>query len=320
MAKHEGKQFSKNDAALLEMAEWLDQQIKALPEGPKDSALPNSVICMLAWGHKFISKMLSVTFKSLMADGNLPSLCAAKKVVLYIQTDNAGKGMIELAPIVEEMKALGIHFKLLFCPTPYWRRMTINCSIGWSDWERALDLLTQGTSTRISIIPIPTLSTIKSSSEVLRLTAKTEIILGPGYSVDENVFRPTLANYESDDSISVPCADLAALTLNALHMSCYPFVVNNRPVPYAFPRSHSLIWEGQDAAYINCPHMNAYWLSAKTLKKLPADRYYISLDSEMDLMCADQDFYIPQAEDKLFMQQLVEQSRYQLNDTWSLPP
>lgn len=316
IAKRDSKQVCKNDAALLEMAEWLEDQFSnARPTVKLDR--PGVVISMLVWGEKFINKMLTVNFKSMMAENNLPALAKKYAPVFHIQTDESGRNVIENAPVVGEMKALGAQFEYAILPDSllskndeqllYWL-VGMGASAGLS-YARKL-----GAAFHHSYPDV--IYNTEFFSEIVRLSEKHAVVIAPGFSLDECIFMPLVAKYESDGNISIPCDELASLTLNSLHMSCFTNIVNNRPVTFAFPRNHSLIWEGTDSAYLHCPHMNSYWLSARTLQNLPDDRFYMSLDSEMDLICEGENFYVPQAEDKLFMQQIVEQSHYAINDTW----
>jgi len=124
---------------------------------------------------------------------------------------------------------------------------------------------------------------------------------------------PSLKPYENDDIISVPSSDLVALELNAIHMAQWPGIVNNRPGSWCYPQNHNIIWETHNTVYLNCPHLNAWWLSKDVIAKAP-QRFYISLDSELDFLCEGNDFYIPQVTDSLYLVEFSNQGKQKVED------
>ena len=98
-------------------------------------------------------------------------------------------------------------------------------------------------------------------------------------------------------------------------MCHWPTLVNNRPAMWCYPQHHYLMWESQDFVHFNCPHLNAIWLSPETIAKVP-QRFYISLDSELDFMCEGEDYYIPQDVDDLYLVEFSNQGKQKVEDMY----
>jgi hypothetical protein len=129
------------------------------------------------------------------------------------------------------------------------------------------------------------------------------------------VLLPSIKPYETEECISIPSPDLVALGLNAIHMCHWPTIVNNRPGNWVYPQTHSLIWETHQYVHYNCPHLNAYWLSADVIAQSP-QRFYISLDSELDFLCEGENYYIPQENDDLYLMEFSNQGKQKVEDLY----
>ena len=138
-------------------------------------------------------------------------------------------------------------------------------------------------------------------------------ILSPAHRTDESIMLPAAKKYEDKDCISIPSADLVALGLNAVHMCHWPTIVNNRPAAWVYPQTHSLVWETNEFMHFNCPHLNALWLAPEIIEKVP-ERFYISLDSELDFLCEGENFYIPQETDDLYLVEFSNQGKQKVED------
>lgn len=115
--------------------------------------------------------------------------------------------------------------------------------------------------------------------------------------------------------LSIPSPDLLAHHMNCLHLAAWSYLVNNRQYAWSYPQNHVLIWESPNSITINSPHLNALWLDFSVIKDLPA-RFYWTLDSEMDLICKGEDFYIPQECDDLYQAELSPPDRQAIADTY----
>lgn len=310
-----GRQPSKHDSSILAMMEWLDIEIDALrPQfsTPKEKI----VISLLVWGETFVNKMLSGMFKSWMAEGNMDALSAAKSVILHIQTDAKSKALIEAAEITKNLKGLGVIFEYVLIPDNIISTMN-DSTLYWMVGAGASISIAYAKKMKAAFhhsYPDIIYST-NYFSELLRLSENHKVILAPGARSDESIMNLFLKPYETEEKISVPSEDLMALHMNSLHMSMFGAVVNNRQKGFSYPQNHFLMWESEESVHFNCPHLNAAYIAPELMKNLE-DRYYMSLDSELDLICTGEEFYIPQVEDKLYLVELSEQSRYPVNDVF----
>ena len=311
------EQARKQDKQLYAIIEWLDSSMTAIDASPRAPEKDCVVISLLAFGQAYIDKMLNYTFKSLMAFENLPCLCAERRVTIHLQTDSESRAQVEAAPITLAMKALGVHFEYAVFPDSitatlkgdeiiYW--MLGACASLGIHYAKSL-----GAAFHHSYPDI--VYSNKFFSELMRLSKEHKSILGPGMRSDETLMLPAIKPYETAAALTIPSADLMAHHMNSLHMVAFPYVVNNRPQNWLFPHNHVLIWESENAVHINSPHVNAWWLDYSVIKDLPA-RYYQTLDSELDLICAGEDFYIPRAGDELYQAELSPPDRASISDIY----
>ena len=310
--KMPGRLPSSTDICIYEQAKWVNEQHPKMK--PFDSDKEKIILSLLCYGKDYVNKAINYMFKSLMTEGNLPVLCKEKQVIFHVQTDEAGKTALENAPIVAKIKSLGAHFEYCLIPDELVKQIDRE-SVYWLVGAAAtLGIEYARTCNAAFHHSYPDI--IYSDNffaEILRLSKFHSSILAPGHRSDEAVMLPSLKPYETDDAISVPSSDLIALELNAVHMAQWPGIVNNRPGHWCYPQNHNIIWETPNTIYLNCPHLNAWWLSKDVIAKAP-QRFYISLDSELDFLCEGNDFYIPQVCDSLYLIEFSNQGKQKVED------
>lgn len=309
------KDPSPQDVCILEMAKWTQAIIDAMEsvESDKDKV----ILSLLCYGKEYSRKCFDIVFKSLMAEGNLPTLCKHKQVIFYVQTDTVGKLRFENNnPIVDRMKTLGVIFKYALIPDSLMNQIDIS-SVYWLVGAAAtlgLEYARKNNAAFHHSYP-DIIYSDKFFSELLRLSQISPSILSPAHRTDQVSILNEIRKYETDDSISVPSDDLVALSINHLHMCHWPTLVNNRPAMWSYPQHHYLLWESQNFLHFNCPHLNAIWLSAETVAKSP-QRFYISLDSELDFLCEGENYYIPQENDELYLIEFSNQGKMKVEDMY----
>ncbi len=281
---------------------WLFDQMRELQ--PFESSKPKLVISILMYGESYTKKFLNYGLKSMMASLPLEEM----QIIFHIQTDEKTKAKI---PMID-----GAHIEFAIIPdeiiaqlTPgnptYWMLGTAS-SLGLHYAKKSGAAFHQSYPDMIY--------SDKYFQELLRLSKSHHNILGLGMRADESMLYPEIAPY-CKDIFSIPAADLMALHLNCWHISIHPNLVNNRPDFMIYPQTHILVWESENCVHFNSPHMAPIWISAETLRDLP-DRFYMTNDSEMDLICKGLDFYIPQEQDELYSVECSEQGRSQFNQQY----
>lgn len=309
-----GKEQSPQDDSILKMAHWLDDAIKNLT--PFESGKERVAISLLVYGESYAKKCLSIMFKSLMSPGNLPFLCKHKQVIFHVQTDEKTRDIFEAHPVVDKIKSFGAHFEYAIIPESLMETIDVN-SVYWLVGAAAtlgIEYARKCGAAFHHCYP-DIIYSDRFFSELLRLTKLSPSILAPAHRTDEAVMLESIKPYESEDSISVPSSDLVALGLNALHMCHWPTLINNRPAMWSYPQHHYLMWETHQFVHFNCPHLNAFWLSADVIAKSP-QRFYISLDSELDFLCEGEDYYIPQENDDLYLVEFSNQGKQKVEDMY----
>jgi hypothetical protein len=313
---HPARQKSAFDIAVIKMTQWLQESIKDIRPVKTVSHKDKVVISVAAWG-SYVEKMLSYTWKSLMAEENLPLLTKNKHVTFYIQTDEKSQNEIEKADITWKIKALGINIQYILMPDDLVALITNDNVTYWilgAATALGLEYAKKSEAAFHHSYPDMIYSD-KFFSELLRLAQRNRCILAPGHRSDESLLLPKMAEYTKEDVISIPAADLVAHHMNCIHVNAWSCVVNNRPKNWFYPEKHVLIWEGHDLVYFNCPHGNALWFSYDVIKDMPT-RFLMTIDSELDFICKGSDFYIPQENDSLYMCEFSNQARSPVNDLW----
>lgn len=303
-------QPNKMSRVVRQMMQWLVKEMDETfpPAFHKDRV----VISMLVFGKAYTDKMLTYTLRSMMA--SLPALLKEKTVILHIQTTHAARQAIEAADITLRMKGMGIFFHYVIIPANLIDELSSDIFNYWmlgSGATLALHYAKKAGAAFHHSYP-DFIYSDKFFSELLRLSKGHNNILAPGMRADESILLPKMENYAQSDVIAIPAPDLLAHHLNSIHISAYHYIVNNRYRNFTYPQSHVLIWEGEETAQFNCPHMNAYWLANQSIKDL-SDRFFMTLDSELDLICTGFDYYIPQENDDLYTAEISEQGRSAFN-------
>lgn len=304
----EGRQPSNANNKLVAMMTWLDKQIDAIELFKTDSPKEKLVISLMCYGQEFVERMENGLFKSWLSEGNMPALLKDKCVIINIHTTELWRTTIEQA-----IKPLGVN--VVFNIIPEMLISNLGVDIYWLVGASATLGITYAKRNGAAYhhaCPDHIYSD-KYFSELLKLSKKHRNIVQSSMRTDEMLMRKLLKPYEKNGIIAIPSEDLVSLSLNAVHVSEWNSMMLNRPQQNAVPLTHKMYWESQDVLYIQSPHVNPAWLCIDTLKNIP-DRFYHSIDSELDMIAKADDFYMPQFSDKLYLSELSNQSAFPIDD------
>lgn len=300
--------------AVYQIVDWLHGKMQEVAPNPAENCL---VISMLVFGDAYVDKLLNQTLKSMMAFGNLPCLAVEKQVVFHLQTTEEGYVCIQGSDIVHRIKALGVRIEYVLIAPAISRLLTsseINYWMLGASASLALHYAKSlGAAFHHSYPDI--VYSEKFFSELLRLSKQHGAILGSGMRSDEHLMLPALAPYTNAVSLTIPHTDLMAHHLNCLHNASWGYLVNNRPNYWLFPQAHVQLWESEDCLHINSPHLMAHWLNYEVIKDLPP-RFYMTLDSEMDLICKGEHYYVIGEEDAVYQAELSPPGRQAMHDIY----
>lgn len=312
------RQKSQFDDTIIKIISWLKKSIEEIRPVSTVSHKDKIIISLGIWGESYTRKFVDYTLKSLMADGNFPALVKSKHVVLYMQTSEATRDVIEYSDIALQMKAIGVHLQYKIIPDEIVNALINDTYVYWMLGAVAslgIQYARKSQAAFHHAYPDMIYSD-KFFSELLRLSQNHRAILAPGHRADESQLLPSIASYGDDKRISIPAADLMAHHMNCMHINGWSCIVNKRPKNWHFPEKHTLIWESEDTIYFDCPHASVLWFSYEVIKDIEP-RYFMTLDSELDLICKGQDFYIPQECDELYSAEFSGQSRSPVSDLWT---
>lgn len=299
------RQPSYADLNVLRIVEWFKGTLDNL-EPVETSRKPGIVINILAFGEEYIKKMSDYLFPSWCSEGNIKALSREYQVIINICTTEKYYGHMRRV-----LSASGFYdiedIKFIITNIP-------DTLVGGKD-EMYILLGACGS------IGIAYAKHLKAAfhhsfpdvfysnnffSEIVRLAKKHKNILMPAHRTDESVIIPKLEAFRKNGVLSVPSDSLAAMGLQAFHICEWPNLMNNRPQVNAVPMAHKLYYETEDSFIMHSPHVNAAFLSAESVQGIP-DRFFHTLDSELDMICRGNNFYLPQ-DDDLYMVEMSNQS------------
>lgn len=307
-------QVSSEDRAIYEIISWLDAKLGAVTPDSQENSF---VISLLAFGDEYVQKFVDFTAPSLLAQGNLPYLTKEKNITVYLHTDKKGHELIDKSSAIEKFRELGIQVEYVIIPEEllihlknptiiYWL-LGASASLGLH-YAKALH------ATFHHSYPDLVYSD-KFFSELHRLSKQHTSILGGGMRSDETLIMPRLEKYRNGYTLAVPSADLMAHHMDCIHMCSWAMVSNNRPNFWTYPQSHVIIWESEEMVHINSPHLMAHWVDYSVIKNLPV-RFYMTLDSEMDLLCKNENYYVIQEDDEVYQIELSRPDRQAREDRY----
>lgn len=129
---------------------------------------------------------------------------------------------------------------------------------------------------------------------------KKPIITHSGLPTEVGIM-PVLNKYRNTVSINIPADKMMAECFNHAHPRIQPYIVRNEK----YTRGHIIIWRGSDTVHIMSPHQTLAWVSRELIAGIP-DRFFFTLDSEIEKIAPGVDVYQPCREDALVMLEISE--------------
>jgi hypothetical protein len=129
-------------------------------------------------------------------------------------------------------------------------------------------------------------------------------IVKSAYRTNMNGTIPEIEPYRVEGVLSVPAANLTAISVRNIHTESIPTLMTHNTILNELPNVHVLIWESKDALHVMSPHQTILYLDRAVLDRLP-NRYFMTLDSELDkIIPADCPIYCAQARDEALIIEL----------------
>jgi hypothetical protein len=295
----------KNEEFFYKLIEYYSDaidEIKAKTKPLKNTKRP-ILIAFPVWGERYINMLLKYCLPSLLSEGNLGILCKERQPILYVHTNQECINIIEAAEVVQRIKAMGVilQYRLVredlikhFFEDPtytYW----------YLGLMQSLDLYyAQSLSADYHLLLPDTVYSDQHFAGILRAVSRghkaiTRLII----STRMEGICPLLDTYWHDGVITIPAADLAALSVLHIHSASEAWNVTNKNIAIESSNSHVVLWEGKDKLYIYSPHQTILYLDNELIQKLP-QRYFMTLDSELEkIIPTDIQIYCPKAEDAI---------------------
>ena len=302
------RQPSGQQLKTLQIVKWMRDEMN-ITVAFDQSFGPIIIINLLAFEKKYTKAVIDNLIPSWKTNGNLDALNKKFRVIVNIFTTASSHQSLAMSGVL-----IGLDARITYIPKDI---------VDGLDNENIYMLLGAVTSISLALakknnaaLHFAAPDTIYSSnyfSNLVRLSETHNNILMPCHCADAMAITPALETYRKNGVINIPVADLCSIGINSRLIYDYPSFVNNRPQTDCLPMSHKLWWETEDKLIMHTPHMNAAYLSATTLQNID-DRFFHTIDSEIATICKGDDFYLPQAEDDMYLLEINEQSSRNTSD------
>jgi hypothetical protein len=264
------------------------------------------------WGERYMHLLLNYCLPSLLAEGNLPALCAERQPIFFIHTNAECKQTLEQSEMLQRLKSLGVmvHYRMLdpslialfknnpnFC---YWHLGLV----------QSLDLfVAKATGADFHLLLPDQIYSAHHFAGLLRVANQGHhAITRLGLSTRLEGICPAVEAYRREGAISIPAADLASLSVAHIHSASWSWIATNKNLANELPNACMIAWEGPDQLHLLSPHQTILYLDRELLGKL-APRFFITLDSELAKIIPEScELYCPRKEDGLYLVEVTPES------------
>ena len=251
------------------------------------------LLALSVWGDEYLNKFLHFCLPSLLEKNNLRAI-KEREAILFIHTDKKGHDIIYNHPITFELIKNGIQIQAMLLDDDL-LKMTLGNNKYWHlGMTQSLHLQYAKVLGMDYHLMMPDI--VYSSGYFQRLFDLQKPIVTHGLiSANHEPIALAMENYRKDKELDIPAAELMSLSLlySHLHMDTY-FVKENKK----YPKGHILIFEGKDCVEIMSPHQTIAFMSNEYISRID-DRFYFTLDSELEKIAKEAPIYLPNEKDAL---------------------
>lgn len=256
------------------------------------------LVATSVWGSHYISRFLTLCIPSLLEKRNLDAL-QKKKARIFIHTNVDGRDTICNHPVIAKLINSGILVQVMLLNDDVLEMISaVSNSKYWHLGMTQSMHLQYAKSLNIDYhLMMPDM--VYSAGYFERLFALDKPIITHGcISCDQSTMP--FDEYKTGLALAIPAKTLMTLALLHVHPRAnYHFVKQNKKLP----RIHLLIFEGKDEVSIMSPHQSIAYMSKEVIGNIP-DRFFFTLDSELDKLAGEKDIYTPCAKDALVMSEV----------------
>jgi hypothetical protein len=247
------------------------------------------------WGGDYLRRFTDFVLPSLLEEENLKAL-KDKKARILIHTNTHGREILRNHSVINDLVQGGVMVQMMMLDEELLERMGEQHDHKY--WHlgltQSIDLQYAKALNIDYHLMIPDM--MYSAGYFKRLfEIKKPIITHSSISASENGFSKALESYRSGNVLNVPAPKLLSLALLNLHPRYdYHFIRENKKIP----RLHVMLVEGKDNLHTLSAHQTIAFVSKYKIARL-TDRFFFTLDSELEKMFGDEPIYSPQSHDAL---------------------
>lgn len=271
---------------------------ESLKSFEKISPLPEGLLVALSvWNDEYLDRFLNFCLPSLLEEKNIQAL-KRKKAILFIHTNAHGKEKILNHPILQPFIDHGITVQMMMLNDGLLEDIPFHAANKY--WHLGLTQslhLQYAKALNVDYhLLMPDVMYGAGFFERL-INLKKPVITHSSIPTDANTIGKALENYRDGMSIKISPEDLISLSILHAHDRIKPYFVGKNK---KFPKGHLLIFEGKDQIHLMSPHETLAYISKEVIEKIP-DRFFFTLDSEIEKIVGQTPIYTPMAADGLAM-------------------
>ncbi len=258
------------------------------------------LMALSVWGDKYLDKFLNYCLPSLLEAENCRALADAG-AILFIHTNEHGKQVILQHGIIDEMIKRGFKVQMHML-----NESVLDMIPGVANhkyWHLGMTQSLHLQYAKLLGVDYHLLmpDVAYSAGFFKRLIKLNRPIITHSGLPTATTIQSVLDKYKDGYGLNIPAAKMMTECFNHAHDRIKPYIVENKN----YTRGHIIIWRGRDTVHIMSPHQTLAWVSRDLISAIP-DRFFFTLDSEIEKIAPGVDVYQPCREDGLVMLEISE--------------
>lgn len=255
------------------------------------------LIALSVWGEDYLHRFLNYCLPSLLEKKNKAALLS-RTPTIFIHTDTHGRNEICGSAILKQFIESGFKIQVMMLNETLLDMIPGNQSSKYWHLGLTQSLHVQYAKALGMEYHLLMPDVVYSAGFFERLIGLNKpVITHSSIPTDSFTMEGALDEYKNGFELDIPPPKMMALSLRHMHDRMKPYLVNQSK---KFPKGHVLVFEGKDTVHLMSPHQTIAWMSKEAVAASP-DRFFFTLDSEIEKIIQGFPVYSPNRDDALVM-------------------